>query len=120
MSEDDVAQIAARVREAREFVGLSQGQVAEALGIPRASVSELETGKRKITAVELKRFGELFRRPPSYFLGESEHELLAENETMKALFRTSRDLNEADAEQLLKFAEFLKNAGKREPRGKRS
>ena len=44
---DDVeeqAKIAARLKEAREYVGLLQEDVASALGIPRASVSALESG----------------------------------------------------------------------------
>ena len=38
--------LGALLREAREYLGLSQELVAEKLGIPRASVSAIETGKR--------------------------------------------------------------------------
>jgi DNA-binding XRE family transcriptional regulator len=45
------------VREAREYVGLSQEAVAKALGIPRPSVSSMESGKRKVSMIELQQLG---------------------------------------------------------------
>jgi len=45
------------VREAREYVGLSQEAVAKALGIPCPSVSSMESGKRKVSMIELQQLG---------------------------------------------------------------
>lgn len=45
--------IATRLRVAREQAGLSQGQVAKILGLHRPSVSEMEAGRRSVTAEEL-------------------------------------------------------------------
>ena len=42
-----------RLRLAREQAGLSQGQVAKMLGLHRPSVSEMEAGRRKVSADEL-------------------------------------------------------------------
>jgi transcriptional regulator with XRE-family HTH domain len=97
-----------RLREAREYLGLSQEQVADHLGIPRPSVSTIEAGKRRISFLELKRLAELYRRPISYFSGE---ETPAEDEMTDALFRTARELNSSDKEQVLRFAQFLRTAG---------
>ena len=36
---DDQAAIASRLKEAREYLGLSQQEVADATGIPRSAVS---------------------------------------------------------------------------------
>lgn len=98
-----------RLREAREYLGLSQEQVADHLDIPRPSVSTMEAGKRRITFLELKRLAELYRRPISYFSGEDVSNEL--DETTDALFRTTRELSETDREQVLRFAQFLKSAG---------
>lgn len=101
-----------RLREAREFLGLSQEQVADHLGIPRPSVSTIEAGKRRISFLELKRLAGLYRRPLSYF---SDDEDPAADETTDALFRTAQELSSTDREQVLRFAQFLKTAGPAKP-----
>src|SRR5438093_10214102 len=45
--------VAARLRMAREMAGLSQAQVAKKLGLHRPSVTEMEAGRRSVTADEL-------------------------------------------------------------------
>jgi transcriptional regulator with XRE-family HTH domain len=102
-------ELGARLRAAREFLGFSQEEVAEHMGLSRPAISNIEAGKRKVSSEELKRFAELYRRPYEYLLGETEG--LAEDETTEALFRAARDLSEGDKAQVLRFAEFLRNAG---------
>lgn len=101
-----------RLREAREYLGLSQEQVADHLGIPRPSVSTIEAGKRRITFLELKRLAELYRRPLDYFSGE---EVPADDNTTDAIFRTAQELSSSDREQVLRFAQFLRSAGPAKP-----
>ena len=48
--------LGSRLRDAREYLGLSQEFVAEQLRIPRASISAIETGKRKVSTRELSEF----------------------------------------------------------------
>ena len=105
---DDVEQreLAARLREAREYVGLLQEDVARALGIPRASVSALESGKRRVSSLELRRLARLYRRSVAWLLGE-DHEI----DTSAPLFRATAALSDNDKEQVLRFAEFLAGAG---------
>src|SRR5438093_11480839 len=87
--------LAQRIREAREYLGLSQEFVAEQLQIPRASVSAMETAKRKVSSLELKQLSSLLKRPISYFLGEDnlEQEGLPQDTVSHALFRTARSLS---------------------------
>jgi transcriptional regulator with XRE-family HTH domain len=54
------AAIAARLRAAREQAGLSQGQAAKKLNVQRPTISEIEAGRRKVTAEELPRFAEIY------------------------------------------------------------
>jgi transcriptional regulator with XRE-family HTH domain len=108
---DDVeeqAKIGARLKEAREYVGLLQEDVASALGIPRASVSALESGKRRVTGLEVRRLARIYRKPVGWLLGEEDIEL-SESEP---LFRAAESLSAQDRDQVLRFAEFLAAAGK--------
>ena len=53
-------EIAERIRAAREQAGLSQGQVAKILSLQRPAVSEIEAGRRRVSAEELATLAELF------------------------------------------------------------
>lgn len=53
-------ELAARLRAAREQAGLSQGQVAKLLDYNRPTISEIEAGRRKVSAEELSRFAEAY------------------------------------------------------------
>ena len=64
--------VGSRLREAREVLGLTQGDVAGALGIPRTSVIALEAGRRKVTGLELRRLARLYRRDVHWLLGEDD------------------------------------------------
>ncbi len=113
MTEQNVTeQIAQRLREAREYLGLSQGIVANAIGVPRPSISMMESGQRKVSADELRKLAKLYRKPYEHFLGE---EVVGETtesaESVTALFRAAKDLSENDRLQVLRFAEFLRDAG---------
>ena len=49
----DAAQLGPRLRDAREKRGLSQQAVAEALGLPRTAVTNIETGNRSLSTKAL-------------------------------------------------------------------
>ncbi len=52
-----------RLRAAREDAGLTQAEAAEALGRPQNFVSKCETAERRIDAIELAEFAELYATP---------------------------------------------------------
>jgi transcriptional regulator with XRE-family HTH domain len=60
MSGDQRAAIASRMRLARERAGLSQGQVAKMLQMHRPTISEIEAGRRSVTAEELTKFAKIY------------------------------------------------------------
>lgn len=99
--------LADRLRAERQYIGLSQAEVGEALGIPRAAVSALETGRRRVSGLELKRLAALFATSVDHLLGQE----TPTDETTDALFRTAKGLTDEDRQQVLRFAEFLKAAG---------
>ena len=106
-------QLGERLREARKYIGLLQEDVAEVLGIPRASISAVETGKRRVSSLELRRLARLYRRPVGWLLGEEPQE----TDFSTPLFRATAVLSEGDKEQVLRFAEFLAGAGRPSSRG---
>ena len=87
-------------------MGLTQEDVAWVLDIPRASVSTIESGKRRVTSLELRRFARLCRRPVSWLLKEN-----VEIDPTEPLFRATAALSENDKMQVLRFAEFLAGSG---------
>lgn len=110
------AQLGARLKQAREYIGLLQDDVATALGIPRTSVHALEAGKRKVTGLELRRLARLYRRPVGWLLGEEQAELA----DAEPLFRATAALSQEDKDQVLRFAEFLAAAGNPGGNGRRT
>ena len=65
--------LAARLRAAREQAGLSQGQVAKMLGLHRPSVSEIEAGRRKVSADELTKLANIYAVSISWLTGDENH-----------------------------------------------
>jgi transcriptional regulator with XRE-family HTH domain len=102
-----------RLKEAREYLGLSQEFVADQLGVPRASLSAMETGRRKVSSLELKQLARLYKQTVQYFYGEDETLPQAQpnDEAMLAIFRTANDLTVEDRQQVLRFAQFLRASG---------
>jgi len=103
---DDQA-VGERLREARETLGLTQADVAGALGIPRTSVLAIEAGRRKVTGLELRRLARIYRRPIEWLLGEEPPAVDADD----ALFHATATLSADDKAQVLRFAQFLASAG---------
>lgn len=108
-AEDDRQQrLAERLREAREYLGLSQQFVAEHTGIPRVAISAIENGKRKVEALELEALAAVYKYPVTYFLEGA----LDEPASIRALARAATELTERDREEVLRFAQFLKAYGR--------
>ncbi|WP_204808751.1 helix-turn-helix domain-containing protein [Mycobacterium riyadhense] len=101
--EFDQQTLAARLREVREYLGLSQQYVASATGIARPAMSEIERGNRKVDSLELRKLARLYRYPVSYFLGVED----PSSGISSALGRVLVDLTSGDHDEVLRFAEFL-------------
>ncbi len=118
LTDEEYMRMGVRLREAREFLSLSQEAVADALRIPRASVSAIESGKRKVSSLELRDFARLYRRLLDSFYDRHEDSAPAESEADHALYRAVRELSDDDKVQVLKFAEFIRNSGQAPARRK--
>ena len=103
----DRQKLGARLREAREYLGLSQDEVAKYLSIPRTALSHIESGQRRIDALELKKLAQLYKRPVVYFTGESQSDA-GMSEDVAHLARAAAGLSEGDRRELSRFAEYLR------------
>lgn len=96
--------LAQRLKETRLARGLSQGKLASAVGITKATISQLEDGSIKRTSHVVKLAEILIVSPNWLEFGEgsmeSSHIQLSKSE--RELISGFRQLNEADKECLLK------------------
>lgn len=106
MSDEARKQLAERLRQAREYLGLSQEDVAQHIGLPRPAVSQIENGNRKVEALELAQLAKLYQRPTSYFTAE---EPIGEAPQIELLRLAATELNDQDRNEVLRFAEFLRS-----------
>jgi len=108
MSKSDVErfEMARRLKEAREYLELQQDEVAKELGVPRTAISLIESGQRKVEALELQRLARLYQRPVGYFTGE-ESEDGGVPPQVAHLARAASKLSARDRDELARFADYL-------------
>ena len=92
-----------RLKQLREYLGLSQQYVTAVTGIPRSAVSEIERGNRKVDSLELRKLAKVYKVSVNRLLGEDPDEA----PTFAALGRTLAGMSEQDQAEVLRFAEYL-------------
>lgn len=90
-----------RIKKLRTNLHLSQEYVAKILGVNRNAIVEIEAGKRKVSAEELGKLGELFKVSTDELLNGRQVEMPT---TMFA--RKFEELDEADQKEILNLIEF--------------
>lgn len=106
MMSDNMKELSQRLKETREYLGLSQQYVSEQTGISRVAISQIECEKRKVDSLELEKLAALYKYPVSYFLGKAE-----EDSHVNIIARATKGLSNEDLEQVVKYAEFLRGLG---------
>ncbi len=102
-----------KLREAREYLDLAQDEVARILNIPRSAISLIESGQRKVEALELKRLAEMYQRPVNSFTGDEGQNASLPDE-VEHLARAASELSKEDRDELVRFAAFLRSRSKNE------
>lgn len=100
--------IASRLRIAREYSGLSQSQVAKMLGLHRPAISEVEAGRRKISAEELLTLSQIYNVSINWLAG---NELQDKDENYVRVELAARELAKLkpdDLDRLLKLLRSLR------------
>ena len=106
-------EIGDRLRQAREYLELTQEEAAAAVGLSRSALSLAENVRRKVDAVELGRFAKVYGQSIEALTGVAESKPLPES--VQALARAATDLSSEDRDELLRFAEFLQQRPPRSP-----
>ncbi|HEU4713984.1 MAG TPA: helix-turn-helix transcriptional regulator [Pyrinomonadaceae bacterium] len=106
--------VAARIRDLRVSYnsgeGLSQEALAAHLKVAPNTISRWETGTYRPSLNDLERISRFFGvSMMSFFPQELADD--DEDENLKALLRTARQLHPADIEELRKYAEFRRARG---------
>lgn len=84
-------EIGSRIRQARDRIGMSQKDLAQAVGRDQKAISEYESGTRKIYAVELALFAQVLQVSVNFLMpvemenGDSENLLLHEYRSLPTL-----------------------------------
>jgi len=101
--------VAARIRDLRvnynNGEGLSQESLATHLEVAPNTISRWETGTYRPSLKDMERISRFFGVSMISFF-PSEMLDAEEDESLKALLRTARQLHPADLEELKKYAEF--------------
>lgn len=95
-----------RIREARNYLEMSQEEVAAAIGVPRQAMIAIEAGARGVDALELKRLAKALNRSVQYLSGEEGAPPADEKVAMLA--RAAEGLTDSDLSELQRFAAYLK------------
>lgn len=96
--------IASRLTLARKHAGLSQTQAAKLMNLHRPSISEIEAGRRKVTAEEITKFGELYSVSVSWLACENDD---TADESRDRLELAARELSKLKKEDLNKVLDLL-------------
>ena len=95
--------IAERVRTAREQAGLSQGQTAKLMEMHRPTISEIEAGRRRVTAEELSRFADLFGVSVAWLAGAQGNDPDLSDPRLEVVARELQRLKPGDLELVMAF-----------------
>lgn len=98
--------IGRRLRSARETLNLSQQDAADATGIARTAISDIERGIRKVSAVEVRQMAVLYRCDVAWVVGDERT-----NPASAVLQRVVADLGPDEQHAVLRFAQFLAAGG---------
>lgn len=111
--DDRRANVARRLRTAREMAGLSQGQVARMLRIHRPSVTEAEAGRRRVPAEELSELATIYGVSVNWLSGFGEDKLDPRNPRVELAARELGKLKPEDLDRVLQLLAALRSEPER-------
>lgn len=99
--------IAERLKEARLLAGLSQDNAAQKIGLQRPAISEIESGKRKVSAEEIIEFSKLYKVSTSWLLLKDAEQGDKMSEQLKVAARQLASMKDADRKKLLDILKII-------------
>src|SRR5208283_5217490 len=100
--------VGSRFALARTRAGLSQSQVAEKLKIPRPSISEIEAGRRKVSADELVEFADTYSVEIEWLAGKGTNKSDPIKDQLYLAARKMAGLKEEDLNNVIDLLLSLK------------
>jgi transcriptional regulator with XRE-family HTH domain len=99
-----------RLRMAREMSGLSQAQVAKMLSLHRPSISEMEAGRRKVSAEELCKLSKIYDVKLAWLAGSDIEDSPKEETKIKLAARQLTKLKPKDRKRVLYLLRLLQGS----------
>ncbi len=103
----DREKIAARLKEARIMAGLSQAQAADMLALQRPAISEIEAGKRRVSAEEIVQFADIYKVDTSWLLLREDENDEYMSEQIRFAARELSKLSKSDVQKLFEVLKIL-------------
>lgn len=107
-SDKKSTEIGDRLRTARELAGLSQAQVAKMLSLHRPSVSEMEAGRRKVSAEELAKLAGIYDVNLSWLVGAEPDEAV-ESDKVRLAARELAKLKPEDYKRMMHLLRLMRS-----------
>ena len=104
--------VSSRLKEARTLAGLSQAQAAQRMHMHRPTVSEIEAGRRNVSAEELQQFADLYGVGVTWLLGEAAAERDQDDASLLLAARELSKIKEDDLDRLLRVIKIVRSSKK--------
>ena len=99
-----------RLRWAREQAGLSQGQVARLLEMHRPTISQIESGKRRVAAEEVATFAATYQVEEVWIIKGDDALPNGEDPRLGLLARELKKLKTEDLDSIARIIRVLKKS----------
>lgn len=124
-----MADVGKKIKEAREFLGMTQEELAKKLGYRgKAAISKIETGVADISQTRVEEFAKALNTTPAFLMGwvgedtdirhyvnDETMELAQEihdNRDLRIMFDSARNLSPEDLKFAVDFLKRIENAKK--------
>lgn len=101
--------IATRLSLARQQAGLSQTQAAKLLNVARPTISEIESGRRKVTAEELVHFSNIYDVDIKWLSGKDTEHVDEVRDKLQLAARNMAGMKSEDLERVIALLTSLKS-----------
>lgn len=100
--------IKSRLAIARKNSGLSQAQVARHLNLPRPSITEIEAGRRRVSAEEMVQFADLYQVDLNWLSGQDADQADPMRDKLQLAARHVANLKSEDLEKVIDLLTSLR------------
>jgi transcriptional regulator with XRE-family HTH domain len=105
--------MSSRLSIARKNAGLSQSQVAATLNLPRPAISEIEAGRRRVSADELIQFADIYSVDLDWIAGRGEDRTDLIRDRLYLAARNVAKLKKKDLDKVIDLLTSLKIGGEK-------